>query len=197
MYWEKTVEYLFLWSCAASNLLDFASPLSGTHERGAGDAIFGNCARLLLIEFKLDAECLDSEIDKFDDFDAAKRLLSDSDSHHLLVYGEVNRQHLCLKANTYFSRNITVVTGNLPKGLLKKEFDKYLAQFLAFRKRDGRSGAKSTVTDFANVLGLNDQGQIVQACTLFEYTREVFPSLVRELVNKDETHPVQRPKNRL
>lgn len=196
MYWEKTVEYLFLWSCAASNFIDFASPLSGKQERGAGDAIFGSCAKLLLIEFKSDSDNLDSEIDKFDDFNAAKRLLSDSDSHHLLVYGEKYEEHLGLQAKTYFSRKVVDVTRALPEGLSKEAFDKYLTLFLAFRKQDGRSGAKATVPDFANVIGLNYQGKIVQACTLLEYTLEICPSLVRELVNKDDTHTTPRPKFR-
>ena len=58
MHWEKTVEYFFLWHCIRSNLVDFASPMSGKQERGAGDAIFGSYSKLLLIEFKSDASCL-------------------------------------------------------------------------------------------------------------------------------------------
>lgn len=181
MYWEKTVEYLFLWRCTNSRLVDFASPMSGKQERGAGDAVFGSYSKLLLIEFKSDVSSLDSEQDKFDDFKAAKRLLSRSDSHHLLVYGAERERELYLEATTYFSRNSVQIDRSLPRGLPKVELDQYLLQFLALRKRDGRSGGKATLPDFANVIGLNMEGKIVQACTLAEYTSEVFPSLVQEL----------------
>lgn len=186
MYWEKTVEYNFLVRCTKLDLVDFASPLSGKQERGAGDAVFGSCANLLLIEFKSDVGSLDSEQDKFDDFKAAKRLLSGSDSHHLLVYGAARGEGLCIEAVTYFSRGSVSIEKSLPLGLPKEPFDKYLAQFLAFRKRDGRSGAKTTVPDFANVLGLNIGRRIVQACTMTEYTTEVFPSLAQELTHEPE-----------
>lgn len=189
MHWEKTVEYFFLWHCIRSNLVDFASPMSGKQERGAGDAIFGSYSKLLLIEFKSDASCLDDEKEKFDDFGAAKRLLSPSDSHHLLVYGERRAHELGLEAQTYFSRQPAILEHRLPDGVRKDTFDRYLAQFLAFRKRDGRSGAKTSIPDYANVLGLNADGRIVQACTLGEYTSEVFPSLVKELSHDDLYSP--------
>lgn len=196
VYWEKTVEYCFLWRCSAFGLVDFASPMSGKQERGAGDAVFGSYSKLLLIEFKSDANSLDSEEDKFDDFKAAKRLLSKTNSHHLLVYGVTRKETVDIEATTYFSRDATEIASTLPAGLAKEPFDKYLAQFLAFRKRDGRSGAKATVPDFANVIGLNAKGQIVQACTLAEYTAEVFPSLVQELISEPEANLPSGPKFR-
>lgn len=184
MYWEKTVEYLFLWHCTHSGLIDFASPMAGKQERGAGDAVFGNYSKLLLVEFKSDVSSLDSEQEKFDDFKVAKRLLYRSDSHHLLVYGRVSEKQLCPVATTYFSRNSVQIDRYLPQGLPKEAFDQYLLQFLALRKRDGRSGGKATIPDFANVIGLNMDGKIVQACTLSDYTGEVFPSFVQELAQE-------------
>lgn len=181
MYWEKTVEYCFLASCLERKLVDFASPLSGKQERGAGDAIFGQNAKLLLVEFKSKESEMKKEEAKFDDFAMAKNLLSNRDGHHFFVYGEKD-DHLILKAVNYFSRNVVGLHdySRLPTGLDGRNFNSYLVEFLALRKRDERGDGKTGISDFSNVLGLNGKGAIVQVCTLAEYAAEVFPSLVNK-----------------
>ncbi|WP_415266361.1 hypothetical protein [Acidovorax sacchari] len=196
MYWEKTVEYFFLCHCIQSKLVDFASPLSGKHERGAGDAIFGNCSNLLLIEFKADDKSLDTEEEKFDDYKTAKKLLANSDLHHFFVYGTKDDRGFKVAATRYFSRHAVHLDNCLPTGLPKDPFDKYLLQFLALRKRDGRSGGKAIISDFANVIGLNSNGCIVQACTLAEYSAQVFPTLVKDLTHETDATPSVTPKRK-
>ncbi len=196
MYWEKTVEYKFLWQGISDNNIDLAAPLSGKHERGAGDSVFGFGRKLVLIEFKIDEDSLETEKAKFTDYAAAKKLLQGYDKHHYLVYGVPDTDTLRLEAKTYFS-------GHTPReksfwvknGATRDEFDRYLVQLLAFRKRDGRSKGKIEISDFSNVMALNLDGAIVNCCTLGTYVAETYPSLAREM-DFEEDEPASKPSFR-
>jgi hypothetical protein len=187
MYWEKTVEYKFLWQGICANAIDLASPLSGKQERGAGDLILGFGRHLVLIEFKIDAGSLDTEEAKFTDYEAAKKLLQGYDRHHYLVYGVPDPDRLRLEATTYFSRRSARDQFFWKKnGAEREAFDRYLVQLLAFRKRDGRSKGTIEISDFANVMALRADGTIVDCCSLGAYVAETFPSLAGDVELQDD-----------
>ena len=196
MYWEKTIEYRFFWNAIKKDLVDFAMPLSGRHERGAGDSVFGNCKKLILVEFKSDKFQLESECDKFVDYESAKRLLKDIDDHHFFVFGEESNSDLMLKNLTYFSRRSRDAKQVLSQGLPKPSFDDYLVQFLSYRKRDGRSSKKITIPEFSNVMGVSADGKIVGTATLPDYVIEALPSFANELDFSPDSSRSSAPKMR-
>lgn len=87
MWWEKTIEYLFIIAAAKAEKLDFAVPLSGVHEHTGGDSIFGKAEKLILIEFKSHASKIPTERSLFKNYAQACELLSGF-QHHVFVYGK-------------------------------------------------------------------------------------------------------------
>lgn len=168
MYWEKTVEYGFLLNLSRDGRIDQASPLSGCEESGAGDAIFGMDARLILIEFKRRKSDARSEPGKYLDFEKALEKLQGQDKHHLLVYGG-DASPLCICQQTYFS-GTAVSTKDFDQHCVSTDvFVPYLELLLAFRKQDGRSEGAMTWEAYGAVLGINLKGELVSACSLGTY----------------------------
>lgn len=194
-HWEKTVEYCYLWNAIQKDRVDFAMPLSGKHERGAGDAVFGHCEKLVLIEFKSDESQLNSEMKKFDDYALAERQLKDRDGHHFLVYGEVVNGGLGLREVRYFSRE-SLTEHSLSQGLGRDPFDAYLKEFLEFRKRDERGGARSALPEFANVMGVSAEGKLLTVATLLDYVTEASPFLADAFDHEPASEPANAPRMR-
>ncbi|WP_052229405.1 hypothetical protein [Pseudomonas fluorescens] len=88
MWWEKTIEYLFIIAAAKAEKLDFAAPLSGVHEHTGGDSIFGKAEKLILIEFKSNSSKIPTERSLFKNYAQACKLLSGF-QHHVFVYGKL------------------------------------------------------------------------------------------------------------
>ncbi|QDA56493.1 hypothetical protein [Thermomonas aquatica] len=195
MFWEKTVEYAFLWRAAQAEIVDFASPMSGKQERGAGDAIFGKDAKLLLIEFKASIDDLKTERDKFDDYPTAKELLGNSDDHHFFVYGRKDESRLALGLQNFFSEKTINFTDIHKYSAGQIFFKKYLLQFLALRKRDERGAGKIQLSDYTSIIGFNLDNKIVQACTLSEYAQHIFPSIMNEFeITENSDSPGMKPR---
>ncbi|MFL9954403.1 hypothetical protein PQR21_23770 [Paraburkholderia nemoris] len=189
IWWEKTVEYAFI--LEQGEPLDFAAPLAGAHETAA-DAIFGNGAKLLLVEFKRDEAALASEKDKYENYDGAKALMSGRDGHHLIVFGErvvtsEEKTRLSLAFKTYFARDD--VEGPLfeTQAVEKAEFDKYLADLLLFKKRDGRSSGRLGAEAFASVIGLTANNELVNA-SLEEYMEQTMSYEQRNQLSREATN---------
>lgn len=181
MYWEKTVEYLFLTSLVQEKKIDLATPLAGKEEHGAGDAIFGKDAKLILVEFKSDKSELDTECSLFIDYDLAKELLGSEnrDKHHLFVYGVKSSNMVVLEARTYFSRQPAMIKNCMDKSCSSRDFKSYLCQLLALKHPDGRSSSGQIgVNAYASVMGVSASGSIVKAVSLQDYTNQVFPNFM-------------------
>ncbi|WP_175701373.1 hypothetical protein [Burkholderia ambifaria] len=159
IWWEKTVEYAFILETAGK--LDFAAPLSGVHER-AGDGIFASDSKLVLIEFKRDETQLNSERDKFVDFERAAETLGPRGGHHFVVFGYQvvengnAKPHLSLAVERFFS-------GPSPKdmdamfkaGLPKDSFNVYLNELIDLKNKDGRSSGAIGASNYASVFGIS------------------------------------------
>jgi len=182
VWWEKTIEYKFVLDAAKVGL-QFAAPLSGVQER-AGDGVFSADSTIILVEFKRSHSELDTEHDKFTQYETAAKSLCGRDGHHFLVYGStfagecsaVLRLHAC----NYFSRtDATPALGALKCGLEPVAFKKYLTELLALKKVDGRSTGTVAPEAVASAFGVSSRG--ASTISLSEYYRIALPSLYQAL----------------
>lgn len=188
-YWEKTVEYMYVIGLVNSGKLKLAVPLAGKEERGAGDAVFWQEAKLILVEFKADKHEIHKDVKKiFDDFNGASLTLSGLDGHHLIVFAEQTQdgKNLCLASQTYFACKPVEVESTLSKGVDKQTFDHYLEQLLTFKRPDGRSSSGVVASDYDLVLGAVS-GEL-RAAPLGDYVKEFAPALAENLTQVDVAH---------
>lgn len=89
-----------------------------------------------------------------------KKELSQSDGHHILIYGEINNQDLILNAKTYFSEKTIELNKKFSNGKTLKEFKKGL-------KTEGSAGSYGLVT------GVTQDGSITKCLTLEEFSVEM------------------------
>lgn len=183
-YWEKTVEYKFILLAAKDGQIDFIAPLAGVQERAAGDAIFGAEDRLFLVEFKVDADQLDTEVSLFKDYEAAEEALGREDGHHFLVYASNapvgGEPFPPLTAQTYFSREtLASPLRCFDRGIDQDSFRDYAAALFEHKHADGRSSSgQISPNGLANVVGINPASKTVLTVTLYEYAKTMFPELV-------------------
>lgn len=181
-WWEKTVEYAFVVAAFTAHKCDFAAPLGGKHERLAGDAMFVNASKLVLIEFKRDEDAIPTEKSLFHDYEVAKTRL-EGFKHHYIVFGASSTKEpvrLELVAQTYFqAERQDSPLDCLKSGVTRDEFDKYL-EILADLKKEDNRGSDGHVSPEAmsTVVGVSDDGKMVQAAPLYEYAPKLFPSPV-------------------
>lgn len=179
IWWEKTVEYKFIIDAQKERDLDFAAPLSGIQEM-AGDGVFSADAKLILVEFKRDFKSLKSEVDKFTNYEEAKRKMKDRDSHHFLVYGYVSDKKLNLEARQYFSTNKThEPLSILDMGLKNSEFIDYLKDLIYLKKVDKRSSGKVAPEFISSVVGISSGN--ASSISLTEYVKKAIPELYQAL----------------
>jgi hypothetical protein len=162
VWWEKTVEYLFVQKYVDIKMI--IAPLGGLQEKG-GDAIFSGDEKWVLIEFKRAYDCIESEKDKFDDYDDAKAVLIHDDSHHFLIYGELDSEELELKCQTYFSESPIGIEEVLVSGIDEKPFRVYLDQFISLKKsKKGSSGG-----GYSCVAGVSSDGKVTKVLRLSDF----------------------------
>ncbi|QND84658.1 Uncharacterized protein ChrSV_2432 [Chromobacterium vaccinii] len=171
VWWEKTVEYYFV-----RKLLDdetAISPLDGKHEI-LGDALLKSDLGWILIEFKKDQSCFSSEKAKFKNWDIAQNLLANRDAHHFLIFGvydSAKTPSFNVRGCTYFSRQKpNGYVGMKASGVSIDVFTQYLQDFMAQRKLpDGDEGSGVSVEAYAQVLGVNQKGDVVTCASLQEF----------------------------
>lgn len=165
IWWEKTVEYFFVQRHVDLNML--ICPLDGDHEK-AGDALFANEDRWILIEFKKDKEGIASEQDKFNDFAKAKAHFIERDQHHFLIYGSIDEaENFVLQSQTYFSGNRRSTDSVLTSGIQQSQFITYLNEFIEFKK-----SSKVSSGGFSYVAGVSSSsGRITKCLKLNEYAQ--------------------------
>lgn len=186
-WWEKTVEYFFAREFLGDSVF---APLDGNEER-VGDLVFGEHGFLVLIEFKKDKGCVESEFKKFIDFDAANEKLGDYDDHHFLIYG-TDKPTFHLMAETYFSAKEVDVKQAIKQGILHADFIKYLKIFLKYRKNSKSRGEGGGGIDhqYGLVALVNGSGEAVSCMSLNEYI-EKHPHLSIEKTQDASRQPQQ------
>jgi len=190
-WWEKTIEYKFIKEFI--HLDDFVAPLDGNEEK-AGDAIFSNNNYWVLIEFKKDKSSIASEQDKFENYYEAKKELSEKDTHHIIVYGKLNKEskNIDLRAQTYFSeKDISQITKTLQYGIGTNEFKNYLDVFLKYKKGSKVEGGSG---GYSFVAGVTNDGQITKCLTLEEFSKEVELSIkLKQEPTRSQSYTMKGP----
>lgn len=172
MWWEKTVEYLFVVSYMNREAL--MAPLDGNYE-AAADLMARHNDKWVLIEFKRNAQDIDDEIKKFaepsvDSFESAKAALADKDGHHLLVFGERgDDQPIELKALSYFRRQTVDPKEALGCGVVQRQFNTYLSSFLYFKFGDAKEGSGGRNLNYSTVVAVGSDGEITHCEGLANY----------------------------
>lgn len=181
-WWEKTVEYQFVLLVAQARKL-FLAPLDGAQER-AGDAVLSADNRWVLIEFKKNATSISTEKEKFVSYREAHAVLSSSDAHHHIIYGQESKesiQRLQLCSQTYFSGIRCDLDGILSSGINYDTFKMYVERYTKFKKGPkGGSGGGVTMDDLTLVAGVNTDNNIVECLSLTEFQRQLGLELVQE-----------------
>ena len=184
-WWGKTVEYSFVVAAFQSGKCDLAAPLSGKHERLAGDTVFGAESSLVLIEFKRDESEVPTELSLFHDYEQAKSELFKYE-HHQIIFGVPSNGEpatLNLAAETYFSaRPRASALEVLNYGISGVEFRKYVEALARLKKEDGRSTTGHVSPEaLSKVMSVSRDGTILNAKPLFEYAPDLFPvSVLRD-----------------
>lgn len=192
-FWEKTVEYAFVIAASNNKKLDFALPLSGKPERAAGDAIFGLGALLVLVEFKRGKTQVESEKSLFKEYEKARQVLSNFDSHHFVVYPDCHGQpnnSLNLFSETYFSRvGCKDPLDCLAAGKDPRKFRSYLDVLFSLKIPDGRaSGGQIGAHELAQVIGVSAEGELLEVVSLQDYAPDLFPEYEAHSENAADEH---------
>ena len=177
VWWEKTVEYLFVQKYVDIKMI--IAPLGGLQEKG-GDAIFSGDEKWVLMEFKRAYDCIDSEKDKFDNYEDAKAAFINDDSHHFLIYGALNGKELELKCQTYFSESSIGIENVLISGIDEKPFRSYLDRFIKLKKsKKGDAGG-----GYSCVAGISSEGKITKVLRLSDFDHGLKLKLEYDLKQK-------------
>ncbi|HEN3479470.1 TPA: hypothetical protein U5D84_001115 [Yersinia enterocolitica] len=173
IWWEKTVEYYFVAKYLSKTAA--IAPLAGNHEK-AGDNIFTQGNKWVLIEFKRSKADLESEKIKFINYEQAKSALSGNDDHHFLIYGGMlNPGEFTLWAQTYFSGRTGVSLNDvLNNGKSIRAFIIYVEAFIAFKKGGNPGGSGGLgLTDYAQVACINKDGDLCACMSLAEFRQSL------------------------
>ena len=170
IWWEKTVEYLYITKYIQSNAA--IAPLAGHHEK-AGDALVKLYTGFILIEFKKDEKSISSEQDKFEgtDYGSVKKALKGKDAFHYIIYGAEDKNKLVLKARPYFSATESCLDKIGENTVELKVFKEYLNVFISYKKTSsgGGGGGGMTFNDYSLVAGVNPEGDIVAICSDLDF----------------------------
>jgi hypothetical protein len=149
------------------------------------------------VEFKRSENELETEREKFENYEVAAEELHGKDQHHFLVYGSADggASELSLHACTYFGRKqVSRPTDLLNKGLPPDAFNAYLTVLVNLKKVDGRSGGTIGPESIAAVVGVSSGRQRVgSTISLSEYCRIALPSLY-EANTSSSTPPPPRQR---
>jgi len=189
MWWEKTVEYAYVFLLSKHRNVNFAAPLSGKPERKAGDAIFGVEDKLILVEFKRSRDCLPTEESMFYDYRSAKQILCKF-NHHWFIYGLLDdTQSFKIVGEHYINeKEWCDVLEILEKGIPEAEFNDYLETLSALKEPDRRGssgGGHVSPETMSLVLGIAPSGDVVGSMALHEFAPQFFPNPPRPVYSPE------------
>ncbi|WP_155295363.1 hypothetical protein [Chromobacterium violaceum] len=207
VWWEKTVEYYFVLNHLHGKVI---SPLDGFHE-GAGDAILQNQDnKWIIIEFKRNDKCRESEKKKFINWRKAVSELSSQSEHHFLIYGKYNSGKFGIGVENYFDPQKKLPSNILDAAICKEDFFKYLSTFLSFKKvkkkdeeaedSDGESGSGGSsgdvgYIDYSVIFGLDEDGGVITCLGLEDFKIECASEL-KSKVEKEQKEEKKEEKKK-
>lgn len=167
VWWEKTVEYHYVIKYL-SNM--FAIPLDGKAEK-MGDTVFARDGKYILIEFKRSSYELNSEVDKYENYELARDELYKEHTFHFAVYGYMENEIFYLEAINYFSINFApqrfYVEHIKECGVNFNEFASYTKDLIGFKK------SKYAGSGGGLVVGISDSGIITMDLSEFAADNEL------------------------
>tara|TARA_R100001377_G_C3165765_1_gene101240 strand:+ start:306 stop:896 length:591 start_codon:yes stop_codon:yes gene_type:complete len=165
-WWEKTVEYYFIRKFIPEEMI--LSPLDGAEEK-AGDAFLSTNEKWVILEFKKDFGSLNSEKKKYKNYSLAEKDLMPDDSHHFLIYGQINNDEFGLAGRTYFSNNsVKKISEIFDSGKGKEEFISYLEKLVKHKSKATESSGGS-VGSYSFVAGISKDKKITSCMNLYEF----------------------------
>tara|TARA_B100000700_G_scaffold304708_1_gene377671 strand:+ start:423 stop:1040 length:618 start_codon:yes stop_codon:yes gene_type:complete len=152
-WWEKTVEYSFVYKAALENVFNLFLPLDGDVE-SIGDTVICKDSQFFIIEFKKTLTDLSGEYKKytggFDGFlEAAEVMNLDTSSRaHFLVGGKLqDKNYLAIETRKYFGVNDTPtndIKELFTNGLTREELEEYTQKFTKYKKTSDEGDADGT-----------------------------------------------------
>ncbi|HGF4954301.1 MULTISPECIES: hypothetical protein [Vibrio harveyi group] len=152
-WWEKTVEYSFVYKAAREKVFNLFLPLDGEVE-SIGDTVICKDSQFFIIEFKKTLTDLSGEYKKyiggFEGFlEAAEVMQQDTSSRaHFLVGGKLQeKSYLAIEARKYFGVNDTPtndIKGLFTNGLTREELEEYTKKFTKYKKSSGEGDVDGT-----------------------------------------------------
>lgn len=196
LWWEKTVEYFFISEYAKIDRIIAA--LDGNQEK-AGDAIFSDSNKWILIEFKKDigTNCIAQEKDKYHNYKAAKDALVTQSNHHLMIYGKIKNNLFQISCIKYFTLDETHkyeidINKAIKSGTNIYDFIIYINKFIKFKKskKDERVGTDGDNNEdkFLHVAGVTKDGKIstcIELSRFIEFSNS--PSTRQRMIDRPST----------
>ncbi len=175
-WWEKTVEYHFVFNLMSNKKL-FLAPLDG-QEESAGDLAMGIAEKWMLIEFKKDSKAIKSEQLKYENYNETKTKFLNRDAHHHLVFGYDSSSNetgakptLSITGCTYFGWKQKTMEEILISGVDLKVFKQYITDLTKEKKTTASSGGISAES-FGIVAGVSASGDVVECKSMREFCLE-------------------------
>lgn len=205
IWFEKTVEYKFVFSAKERWGIDLLSPLAGDPE-AIGDAIVSARNRYFIIEFKRNAKSRTSEYEKYKGkkegfIESAKAMtINRSWEHHYIIYGGIDSvtENFILKEERYFQcQGISPVPQNafFEGGMSVSELSEYAQALTACKNGDADGGGSGGhEPSQVNVLALSEDN--VGAIIPLDYFQKLKPTVVPTVVHDVEpgSEPVAEVK---
>ncbi|EGQ7983967.1 hypothetical protein HJA60_004028 [Vibrio vulnificus] len=188
VWWEKTVEYLFVKEYLPSSSL--FTPLDGRHELASDGILFSrNC--WILIEFKAERKDIRSERLKYRDYDSCMKRVIDRARHHYFIFGEIeDRDSFKLVGCNYFDDNQTFsIDEILDRGAFPDSFTGYLIDLIECKRK---ASSSEIILDYSLVLGISEEEGIVQSLSVNAFLEQVEEELSKFIRESSDPTKIQQ-----
>ncbi|PWK98577.1 hypothetical protein C7431_103347 [Pantoea allii] len=207
VWYEKTVEYKFVFLAKGFWGVDLLSPLAGNPEV-TGDAIVSASNRYYIIEFKRDYESIVSEYKKYKNEaigfkKSLKRMTKNQDwQSHYIIYGHYNPKTKIfgIEIDRYFgvfNLDLRAEEDFFLGGMSLPQLNKYVTQLTACKNGfydddgSGGSGVGLAIDDTTEVQVLAIDANNVATITTFEYIKKLQKDLKEVPANKEKSSKEQ------
>ncbi|HEM6802516.1 TPA: hypothetical protein U2I18_003073 [Citrobacter koseri] len=208
IWFEKTVEYKFVFSAKEHWGIDLLSPLAGDPEV-IGDAIVSSRNRYFIIEFKRNAKSRTSEYEKYKGkkegfIESVKAMTKNSSwEHHYIIYGSIDSEtkDFILKEERYFQyQGISPVPKKpfFEGGMSVSELSEYAQALTACKNGDadgGGSGGQEPSQVNVLALGQDNIGAIIPLDYFQKLKLAAVPTAVQDVEPDNEPVAEDKPQS--